>query len=110
MYPREFSGEPSSALVERIFAEESSQRMPPAKTNKKLTAAQKELLKRWIASGAEYQVHWSYIAPARPKVKRIGFVSRGKRWQRQARISMRCRSRVEAPSLLSFSPAHYSSD
>ena len=41
-----------SALIERIFAEEPSQRMPPAKTNKKLTAAQKETLKRWIASGA----------------------------------------------------------
>src|SRR5438874_8244714 len=54
-----------SALIERIFAEEPSQRMPPAKTNKKLTPAQKDMLKRWIASGAEYQVHWSYIAPVR---------------------------------------------
>src|SRR5437868_7004140 len=47
-----------SALIERIFADETSQRMPPAKTNKKLTPAQKDMLKRWIANGAEYQVHW----------------------------------------------------
>src|SRR5207247_2198866 len=36
-------GQPEkSALVERIFAEEPSERMPPAKTNKKLTPAQKD--------------------------------------------------------------------
>src|SRR5437899_13016627 len=65
-------GQPEkSALVERIFAEEPSERMPPAKTNKKLTPAQKDMLKRWIASGAEYQVHWSYIAPVRPKVPTV---------------------------------------
>ena len=36
--------------------------MPPPKSHKKLTAAQKETLKRWIAEGAEYQPHWSFIA------------------------------------------------
>jgi hypothetical protein len=55
-----------SALVERIFAPEKSQVMPPPKTKKKLTDAQKETLKRWIASGAEYEPHWSFIAPKRP--------------------------------------------
>ena len=40
--------------------------MPPPRRKKKLTAAQKELLKRWIAEGAEYQPHWSFIAPQRP--------------------------------------------
>src|SRR5262249_50380368 len=66
-----------SALIGRIFAEEGRERMPPAKTNKKLTAAQKDLLKRWIAGGAEYQVHWSYIAPVRaplPAVKNQAWV------------------------------------
>src|SRR3954463_4453438 len=38
-----------SAAVQRIFAEDESERMPPAKTKKTLTAAQKETLKRWIA-------------------------------------------------------------
>ncbi len=40
--------------------------MPPPASHKKLTAAQKEMLKRWIAEGAEYQPHWSFIAPQRP--------------------------------------------
>ena len=44
-----------SALVERIFSDNKSQMMPPRKTKKTLTAAQKETLKRWIAAGAEYQ-------------------------------------------------------
>ncbi|HMC90624.1 MAG TPA: DUF1549 domain-containing protein, partial [Gemmataceae bacterium] len=40
--------------------------MPPAKTHKTLTAAQKETLRRWIAAGAAYQPHWSFLAPKRP--------------------------------------------
>jgi hypothetical protein len=31
-----------------------------------ITNAEKELLKKWIAAGAEYQVHWSFIPPMRP--------------------------------------------
>ena len=37
--------------------------MPPPSAKKTLTAAQKDLLKRWVAAGAEYQPHWSFIAP-----------------------------------------------
>jgi hypothetical protein len=56
----------SSELVARILSEEEMEQMPPAGSNKKLTPQQKELLKRWVASGAEYQPHWSFIAPERP--------------------------------------------
>src|SRR2546425_598815 len=43
-------GQPDkSALIERIFAEDVEERMPPAKARKTLTTTQKELLKRWIA-------------------------------------------------------------
>ncbi len=55
-----------SALIEHIFADDPKHLMPPPKTNKKLTAAQKETLKTWIAQGAEYQLHWSLLAPKRP--------------------------------------------
>jgi hypothetical protein len=66
-----------SPLVQRIFAEEPSERMPPPASHKKLTAAQKETLKRWIAGGAEYQPHWSLILPKRlqlPAVKHVAWV------------------------------------
>jgi hypothetical protein len=65
-------GKPAeSEMVQRIFAEKLSERMPPHKSAKKLTDAQKELLRRWIADGAEYQPHWSYIAPVRPELPKV---------------------------------------
>src|SRR5687767_669822 len=60
-----------SPLVERIFSSEDSEMMPPPKIKKTLTAAQKETLKRWIAQGAEYQPHWSFIAPKRPPMPKV---------------------------------------
>src|SRR6186997_385743 len=55
-----------SMLVERIYAEGIDEVMPPPATKKKLTGSQKEMLKQWIAEGAEYQAHWSLIPPTRP--------------------------------------------
>jgi hypothetical protein len=66
-----------SALVERIFEGDLKKRMPPLKSHKKLTAAQKDLLKRWVAAGAEYEPHWAFVAPRRPAppaVKDAGWV------------------------------------
>ena len=65
-------GEPqSSTLAERIFSDDPDLQMPPASSHKKLTAEQKELLKQWIAEGAEYQPHWSFIPPTRPTVPTV---------------------------------------
>ncbi|MBY0512851.1 MAG: DUF1549 domain-containing protein, partial [Gemmataceae bacterium] len=62
-------GDPGkSSLIERVCTAEPSELMPPPRTNKKLTAAQKELLKKWVAQGADYQPHWSFIPPTRPAV------------------------------------------
>jgi hypothetical protein len=60
-----------SALMERILSDNKTQAMPPPKTKKKLTDAQKEILKRWIAEGAEYEPHWSFLAPKRPAVPAV---------------------------------------
>ncbi|HVS35241.1 MAG TPA: PSD1 and planctomycete cytochrome C domain-containing protein [Gemmataceae bacterium] len=54
-----------SELVHRIFWDVPSKVMPPPRTKKTLTDKQKDLLKRWIAGGAEYQPHWAFIAPVR---------------------------------------------
>lgn len=65
-------GQPeASGLVERIFAESEYEVMPPPEANKKLTSAEKQLLRRWIAEGAEYQTHWAFIAPVRPAVPEV---------------------------------------
>src|SRR5438445_6426540 len=59
-------GKPAeSKLVEHIFATDPDEIMPPPKTRKSLKPAQKELLKAWIAAGAEYEPHWAYIKPQR---------------------------------------------
>ncbi len=56
-----------SELIARIFSDDPDSVMPPLETKKKLTSEQKQKLKRWIASGAEYQRHWSLIAPQNPQ-------------------------------------------
>ncbi|MBI5767958.1 MAG: DUF1553 domain-containing protein [Verrucomicrobia bacterium] len=62
----------ASALVERIFSKDDDEVMPPPDSRKSLKPAEKELLKRWIAEGAEYQEHWAFIAPVRPAVPAAG--------------------------------------
>ncbi len=61
-------GDPdSSVMLDRIFSDDPEEVMPPPETKKSLTAAQKELLVRWIKEGAEYEPHWSFIPPAKPE-------------------------------------------
>jgi hypothetical protein len=63
-----------SELVRRIHAADAEERMPPVKSNKTLTAVEKDLLQRWIAAGADYQVHWAFVAPTRaalPAIKNV---------------------------------------
>ena len=55
-----------SELVVRVFASDEVVVMPPADSHKRLSEREKETLRRWIAEGAEYQPHWSFIAPQRP--------------------------------------------
>jgi hypothetical protein len=60
-----------SELIARIFTGHADDLMPPEKSQKKLTSAQKDLLRRWIDEGAEYQGHWAFIPPVRPEVPGI---------------------------------------
>lgn len=60
----------NSALVARVFAD-GDDRMPPPKSNHTLKDSEKKLLKRWIEEGAEYQRHWSFVAPTRPALPQI---------------------------------------
>ena len=58
----------ASELVKRIHSGDPKSLMPPAKSNRRLTDEQKQLLKRWIREGAPYARHWSFVAPQRPPV------------------------------------------
>ena len=66
----------ASALVRRILLDEDDEDvMPPVKSHKRLTAAQKETLVQWIKEGAAFQEHWAFVAPVKPERAR-GFPRR----------------------------------
>jgi hypothetical protein len=63
------AGDPdSSPMLDRVFSDDPEEVMPPPATKKPLSAAQKELLTQWIAAGAEYEPHWSFIPPVKPSL------------------------------------------
>ena len=65
-----------SELVHRIHATDPDEIMPPPSLKKPLSAAQKDVLKRWVAAGAPYAGHWAFSKPQRaelPKVKQANW-------------------------------------
>ncbi|MFN0196308.1 MAG: PSD1 and planctomycete cytochrome C domain-containing protein [Planctomycetaceae bacterium] len=54
-----------SELVRRIETDDLETMMPPPESKRPLTPEQKNLLRLWIASGAEYVEHWAYRKPSR---------------------------------------------
>ena len=66
------SGDPdASEVIQRIFAEEPDLIMPPEKGGKPLSDDQKQLLRRWVTEGAEYQSHWAFQPPMRPNLPEV---------------------------------------
>jgi hypothetical protein len=65
-----------SELLTRIHATNPDVMMPPVSSGKALSLAERETLTKWIAQGAEYQGHWSFLPPRRhepPPITRDGF-------------------------------------
>ena len=51
-----------SEFLVRLFHDDPDELMPPAEAKLgALTAKEKDILKRWIAQGAEYKEHWSFV-------------------------------------------------
>ena len=67
-----------SEMIARITAADPDDRMPPQSTGKKLSNAQIETLRRWIAQGAPYAKHWAYVKPERPGLPKV----KNQRWPR----------------------------
>ena len=67
-----------SHLLKVVSAEDDDDRMPPKKTGKRLTKEQIELLRDWIAQGAEFKEHWAYLPPERPPLPAV----KNKHWPR----------------------------
>jgi hypothetical protein len=67
-----------SEIIKRILSTDPETVMPPPESHKTLSQAQIDLLKQWIAEGAEYQGHWAFIAPVKPELPQV----RNKDWVR----------------------------
>jgi len=57
-----------SALWKRIVHSDPDELMPPPESHKELKPEQRERIRQWIAAGAPWQPHWSFIPPVRPPV------------------------------------------
>ena len=55
-----------SKLFHRIVSTDPDVQMPPLESNLSLSAREIALLSRWIAQGAEYKSHWSFLPIANP--------------------------------------------
>jgi hypothetical protein len=55
----------ASELIRRIASTDPSEQMPPADAPKQLTDDEKAKLVAWVQAGAEFERHWSLIAPER---------------------------------------------
>ncbi len=64
-----------SELLARIESTDPELRMPPPEFRKRLDAGQRELLRKWIESGAKFDRHWSFVPPRRPVVPASEFPS-----------------------------------
>jgi len=61
----------ASEIVRRITADDPDERMPPADSDRTLTPAQIELIRRWIEQGATWERHWSLVTPIRPALPAV---------------------------------------
>ena len=55
----------ASLLVQLIKSKDPDEIMPPPKSHKTLTPEQIATIERWVAEGAVYQEHWSFIPPVK---------------------------------------------
>jgi hypothetical protein len=56
----------ASAVVSRITSTDPDLVMPPPHVGKPITLAEADILRRWIAQGAEYRGHWAFTRVERP--------------------------------------------
>ena len=68
-----------SEILKRMVSHDPDDQMPPPESNRKVTPAQIELIRRWIAQGAPYEKHWSFVPPEKASAPKLNDAS----WARQ---------------------------
>lgn len=63
------AGDPdASELILRLTTEDPDMRMPPPEMQKRPSAKEIDILRRWIAQGAQFEGHWAYQPIRSPDV------------------------------------------
>jgi len=60
-----------SMLIQRVTSNDPAKRMPPPSSGPALSKDKIGLLQQWIAQGAKWQKHWSFIPPERPPLPEV---------------------------------------
>ena len=68
-----------SEILKRLLSHDADEQMPPPESNRKVSAAQIELIRRWIAQGAPYEKHWAFVPPTKAPVPKVADLA----WVRQ---------------------------
>ncbi|HTM47325.1 MAG TPA: DUF1553 domain-containing protein [Bryobacteraceae bacterium] len=76
--PALVGGADGSKLIRRITSASPAARMPPASSGLQLTGREIDTLRAWVADGARWEKHWSFVPPRRPPLPDVA----GKRWPR----------------------------
>ena len=66
-------GDPDASLMwQRINMHEAEEIMPPPDSGRKpLDERERALIRQWIAGGAQYEPHWSFVPPTQPAVPEL---------------------------------------
>jgi mono/diheme cytochrome c family protein len=67
-----------SEIIRRICAPEPDSQMPPPAANKPLSDQQRQILRDWIAAGANYESHWAFMPPKQAAIP----IVRNSHWPR----------------------------
>jgi len=58
----------ASELLRRITSPDPDVKMPPPTSGRKLSKAEIALIRKWVAQGANWEPHWAFIPPKKPRV------------------------------------------
>jgi hypothetical protein len=61
-----------SYAYQRMISTDSKEVMPPITVpHLKVSAREKELVRKWIEQGAKWQEHWAFVKPVRPELPKV---------------------------------------
>ncbi|MEX2569089.1 MAG: PSD1 and planctomycete cytochrome C domain-containing protein [Cyclobacteriaceae bacterium] len=60
-----------SEVYQRIVSEDPGEKMPPPDSKLTLADEQIKMIEKWIRQGAQYEPHWAFVPPKKPKLPEI---------------------------------------